>query len=138
MRFLRCACPGPQAIRGERISPHTSVTCDRQHPSGQRGYDNAHPSKRRGHSKLIVGGGSSSSVMSSSRMVPMWTNLQNRTEQIADFPKTLDHVIKAQNEIENWDNLTEVECLSKLFAVMPRALGRFVKKSFVHRSVIYR
>ena len=38
----------------------------------------------------------------------------------------LDFVQKAQNCINNWDELTQSECLKQLFNEMPRALGKYV------------
>ncbi len=42
-------------------------------------------------------------------------------------------VINAQDKIENWENLSQIECLSKLFCMMPRALGKYVKEIFLYR-----
>ncbi len=39
-------------------------------------------------------------------------------------------VINARNRINNWENLSQIECLSKLFSTMPRALGKYVKQIF--------
>ncbi len=48
-------------------------------------------------------------------------------------------VLKAQDKIDNWENLTQMECLSKLFITMPRALGKYVKEIFLYRrNIIYK
>ncbi len=40
---------------------------------------------------------------------------------------------RAQNEVENWNMITQTERLSKLFKVMPRALAKYVKDIYLHR-----
>ncbi len=45
----------------------------------------------------------------------------------------LPFVANAQSVIENWEELTQSECLKLLFQVMPRALGKYVKSIFLHR-----
>ena len=45
----------------------------------------------------------------------------------------LPFVQKAQNFINDWENLTQTECLTQLFNTMPRALGRYVKDIFIFR-----
>ncbi len=51
----------------------------------------------------------------------------------------LPFVANAQSVIENWDELTQPECLKSLFQLMSRALGKYVKNIFLHRrSQIYK
>ncbi len=51
----------------------------------------------------------------------------------------LNFVNNAQNSINNWENLTQRECLSQLFKVMPRALGKYVRDIFLYRrSKLYK
>ncbi len=46
---------------------------------------------------------------------------------------------RAQECIDNWDNLTQNECLKELFSVMPRALGKYVKEIYLYRrSKVYK
>ncbi len=45
----------------------------------------------------------------------------------------LPFVQKAQNVIDDWENLNQTECLSKLFNTMPTALGKYVKDIFLCR-----
>ncbi len=45
----------------------------------------------------------------------------------------LPFVTNAQSVIENWEDLTQTECLKLLFELMPRALARYVKNIFLHR-----
>ncbi len=51
----------------------------------------------------------------------------------------LSLVEKAKRVINNWENLTDLKSLSKLFEVAPRTLGRYVKEIFLYRrSKIYK
>ncbi len=51
----------------------------------------------------------------------------------------LPFVTKAQSVINNWDELTQIECLKYLFEVIPRTLGKYVKEIFLYRrEKIYR
>ncbi len=51
----------------------------------------------------------------------------------------LSLVEKAKRIINNWENLTHLESLSKLFEVAPRALGKYVKEIFLYRrSKLYK
>ena len=45
----------------------------------------------------------------------------------------LPFITNAQSVIENWEDLTQTECLKSLFQVMPRALARYVKNIFLYR-----
>ncbi len=51
----------------------------------------------------------------------------------------LQFVQKAYNLIDNWEDITQNQCLMKLFNVMPRALGKYVKDIFLYRrSKLYK
>ncbi len=51
----------------------------------------------------------------------------------------LPFVTKAQSVIGNWDDLTQIECLTALFQTMPRALSKYVKEIFLcRRDKIYK
>ena len=53
--------------------------------------------------------------------------------------KRLEFMHKAQNCIVNWENLTQSECLTQLFNLMPRALGKYVKDIYLYRrSKLYK
>ncbi len=51
----------------------------------------------------------------------------------------LQFINKVRDSIDNWDILTYVECLTKLFELKPRALGKYVKEIFLYRrSKLYK
>ncbi len=45
----------------------------------------------------------------------------------------LQFVNNVCNSIDNFENLTQQECLAQLFKVKPRALGKYVKEIFLYR-----
>ena len=50
----------------------------------------------------------------------------------------LQFINNVRNSIDNWDNLSQRECLTQLFNIKPRALGKYVKDIFLYqRSKLY-
>ncbi len=51
----------------------------------------------------------------------------------------LHFINNVHNDIDNWEILTQHECLTQLFHVKPRALGKYVKEIFLYRrSKLYK
>ncbi len=70
-------------------------------------------------------------------------NIENAEHFLFDCPMydnyRLEFMHKAQNCINDWEKLSQSECLEQLFEVMPRALGKYVKEIYLyHRSQIYK